>query len=397
MTSLILMSCILLVASLLFSRRKWYAPAVLSMLVWFVVFVAYSLIDKGMHPFKESTVLILSTWMIVFCVSTWIAQSIYVKPLLKDVRTSVVARDIYYYFSLLSIPFLIFDVVMVIRHASMSNVFTVLRDANVSENSQGIRTTGFFVIFWLVSFLMELQVANRKNMGRLLLLLLLNLLYVVVSMGKINLLILGLSSLIVLSKKGVVKFKHLICVGLIMCVAFVGIQSMRGAYSSMEKFAALYLTSSVANLNTHLEPKSAERPCENTFRIYYAIKSKLDGGKTIPVDTNLKFYQIPIGKHTYWSNTYTVLYPFYVDFGSVGVVIFAIFLGLFYGYLFKTSEDNSSYALILYSILSSSIVLHFFADTFFMILSQTIQYIIVALIPFVISKYNLFASYSKKS
>lgn len=397
MTSLILMSCILLVASLLFSRRKWYAPAVLSMLVWFVVFVAYSLIDKGMHPFKESTVLILSTWMIVFCVSTWIAQSIYVKPLMKDVRTSVVARDIYYYFSLLSIPFLIFDVVMVIRHASMSNVFTVLRDANVSENSQGIRTTGFFVIFWLVSFLMELQVANRKNMGRLLLLLLLNLLYVVVSMGKINLLILGLSSLIVLSKKGVVKFKHLICVGLIMCVAFVGIQSMRGAYSSMEKFAALYLTSSVANLNTHLEPKSAERPCENTFRIYYAIKSKLDGGKTIPVDTNLKFYQIPIGKHTYWSNTYTVLYPFYVDFGSVGVVIFAIFLGLFYGYLFKTSEDNSSYALILYSILSSSIVLHFFADTFFMILSQTIQYIIVALIPFVISKYNLFASYSKKS
>ena len=36
-------------------------------------------------------------------------------------------------------------------------------------------------------------------------------------------------------------------------------------------------------------------------------------------------------------------------------------------------------------------------DTFFMILSQTVQYIVVALIPFIISKYNLFAVHSEKS
>lgn len=397
MVTLIIVCIVLLIFSLLFSRGRWYAPSVLSSGVWLLCILAYIYIDRGAHNFHSNTISVLITWMVCFCGATWVMQSLHIKPLMHNVSTSVSARDIYYYFSLLTLPFLLYDVIMILQQVSINDTFSALRSANVSETKQGIRTTGFFVIFWLVSYLLELYVANKKNIGRIIVLFLLNIAYVVISMGKINLLVLFLSSAIVLSYKHIIKLKHLAIGALVMCVAFIGIQSARGSYNSFEKFAALYLTSSITNFDTHVRPNSAKQPGENTFRIAYAVKNKIDGGKTNVVDTNLEFKQIIIGKSKYWSNTYTMLYPYYVDFGYWGIAIFGILIGLFYGYLFKTSEDGSSYALILYAILSSVVVLQFFADTFFMVLSQNIQYIIVAIIPYIISKYNLFTNLTKRN
>ena len=397
MTTLLIVCTILFIFSLLFSRRRWYAPSVLSSGVWLLCILAYMYIDCGAHNFHHHTISILITWMVSFCVGTWIMQSLHIKPIMHNVVTSVSARDIYYYFCLLTLPFLLYDVVMILQQVSIQDMFSALRSANVSENKQGIRTTSFFVIFWLVSYLIELYVANKNNIGRIIVLFLLNIAYVIISMGKINLLVLFLSTAIVLSYKQIIKIKHLVIGALIMCIAFIGIQTARGSYNSFEKFAALYLTSSITNFDTHVRPNSAEQPGENTFRIVYAIKSKIDGGKTNVVDTNLEFRPIMIGKSRYWSNTYTMLYPYYVDFGHCGIVIFGFLIGLFYGYLFKTSENGSSYSLILYAILSSVVVLQFFADTFFMILSQNIQYIIATIIPYIISKYDLFSNLIKRN
>jgi hypothetical protein len=58
------------------------------------------------------------------------------------------------------------------------------------------------------------------------------------------------------------------------------------------------------------------------------------------------------------------------------------------GYLFKTAEDGSQFALVLYAILASTIVMQFIGDTFFMVLSQNLQYLIAALIPYIVSWKN---------
>ena len=78
-------------------------------------------------------------------------------------------------------------------------------------------------------------------------------------------------------------------------------------------------------------------------------------------------------------------------------MVFAIILGLMFGYLFKTAEDNSDFALVLYAILAGTIVMQFIGDTFFTVLSQNIQYLLAALLPFIISKYNLFSNLIKRN
>ena len=395
MTTLLIVCTILFIFSLLFSRRRWYAPSVLASGIWLVSLLAYSWIDHGLHPLTNETCSIITYWLALFCIPSWCLQSVYIKPIFKDIRTSVTARDIYYYLSLCTLPLMIFSVLLVVARSG-GNPFSALRDANVSEDN-GIRTTGFFVIFWMVSYIMELQVVSKENLGRVILLFFINLFYAFISMGKMNFMILFLASAIILTRHKILKIWHLVIGGVLLMFLFVGIQTIRGSYTTPKKFAALYLTSSLGNLNTNLKPESAEHWGENTFRLFYAFKSAIDGGRTKPIDPVLEFERVEVGEFVFGSNTYTTLYPFYKDFGKTGIMVFAIILGLMFGYLFKTSEDNSDFALVLYAILAGTIVMQFIGDTFFTVLSQNIQYLLAALLPFVISKYNLFSNLIKRN
>ena len=395
MTTLIILCAVLFACSILFARHRWYAPTVLATGVWLVSLIAYAWIDHGLHPLTQETCRMVTYWLVFFCVPAWCVQSVYIKPVFKDVKTSVTARDIYYYLSLCTLPVMILTVLVVLSRAG-GNPFSALRDANVADTN-GIRTTGFFVIFWMVSYIMELQVVSKENIRRVILLFAINLFYAFISMGKMNFMILFLSSAIILTQRKILKLWHLAIGVVVLLFLFVGIQTIRGSYTTPKHFAALYLTSSLGNFNTNLKPESAEQPGENTFRLYYAVKSAFDGGRTQPVDPVLDFKRVDVGEFVYGSNTYTTLYPFYKDFGQTGVIVFAVILGLIFGYLFKTSEDGSDFSLVLYAILAGTIVMQFIGDTFFTVLSQNIQYLVAALLPFIISKFNLFTNLIKRN
>lgn len=390
MTKLLITVSILAIGSWLFARRRWYAPSVLLTGIWLFTLISYVIIDRGFHPLKPEIIDALTIWITGFTVTTWIVQSIYLKPLFKDVVPSTPVRDLYYYFTLATLPLMIWAVVMVVRHTG-GNPFSALRDANVRENDQGIRTTSFFVIFWMVSYIMELRVISKSNRGRVIVLFLINLFYVIVSMGKMNLMILFLSTVIILSEKNIVKLKHMLLIVPVLLGLMLVLQSARGSLPSKSRlgaFCSVYICSSLSNLNTNVEPHSAEQPGENTFRLFYAIKHKIDK-ETQVIDPILDYSTVTIAKKYYRSNTYTALYPFYKDFGMAGVWIFSIVLGLLFGSLFKLGEDGSICALVLYAILAGCILMQMMGDTVFSVLSQNIQYLIATLIPFVMSKYRL--------
>ena len=395
MTKLLIIVAILCLGSWLFARRRWYAPSVMMTAVWLFTLVAYLFLDRGFHPLKPEIIEALIVWITGFTVTTWIVQSIYLKPLFKDVIPSTPVRDLYYYFTLATLPIMIWAVVMIVRHTG-GNPFSALRDANIRANDQGIRTTGFFVIFWMVSYIMELRVMSKTNRGRIIVLFLINLFYVVISMGKMNLMILILSTVIILSEKNIVKLKHLFVIVPVLVGLMLVLQTARGSLPSKSRlgvFFTVYVGSSLSNLNANVEPKTAEQPGENTFRLFYAVKHKIDG-KTKVVDPVLDYSYAPIATKKYRSNTYTALYPFYKDFGMTGVWIFSIVLGLLFGSLFKLSEDGSICALVLYAILAGCIPMQMMGDTVFTVLSQNIQYLIAVLIPFIMSKYRLFENKS---
>lgn len=394
MVKLIIICIVLFACSVLFARGRWYAPTVLATAVWLVSLVGYAVIDQGQHMLQSSTVWIVSLWLLGFCLAAWSVQSVYIKPMFVELRSSVAARDIYYYFTLCTIPIMAMWIAVIIARSG-GNPFSALREANVEE-VRGIRTAAFFVLFWMVSYIMELQVVSRANIRRVIILFLANFFYAFVSMGKMNFMILFLATAIILTERKIVRIWHLAAALVVLLVLFVGVQQIRGSYTNPRHFTALYLTTSLANLDQNVAPCSAKQPAENSCRLYYAVRSSLDGGQTQVVDPILDFQWVKVGNLKYYSNTYTALYPFYKDFGVAGVIAFAVLLGLMFGYLFKTAEDGSQFALVLYAILAGTVVMQFIGDTFFMVLSQNIQYLVAAIIPYIISKYNLFSNFFRR-
>ena len=144
------------------------------------------------------------------------------------------------------------------------------------HDGPGIRTTVFFVVFWLVSYIMELQVVSRENIGRVILLLLVNLFYAVISMGKMNFMIVFLSTAIILSYKKIIRLHHLFILFGVLLVLFVGIQKIRGSYTNPRHFAGLYLTTNLANLILYLVDCTAKGHIADVTDMFIVPYSLLD-------------------------------------------------------------------------------------------------------------------------
>ena len=100
-----------------------------------------------------------------------------------------------------------------------------------------------------------------------------------------------------------------------------------------------------------------------------------------PEDTILPFVGVPE-----LTNTYTVLYPFYIDFGVFGVFFFSLCYGCAYGFLYKKTVTGGKMAEVIYAIGLCFIMLEFIGEFFFTNLSQEIQHIFFVVLPFLFAK-----------
>ena len=141
----------------------------------------------------------------------------------------------------------------------------------------------------------------------------------------------------------------------------------------------MYLLSSCGAFDYNTVACSATHFGENSFRFLYAV-SHAFGGKVEPIQTILPFVGTPS-----YTNTYTCLYPFYTDFGQLGILIFSIVYGLIYGYLYKKSKSNGQVSKVLYTILLGNIILGFFAELIFTNFSLQLQYIFCTCLHFILN------------
>ena len=70
----------------------------------------------------------------------------------------------------------------------------------------------------------------------------------------------------------------------------------------------------------------------------------------------------------------------------MGVLIFSVVYGFFYGYLYKKSRTGGKMQLILYAIFLTFVLMEFIGEFIFTNLSATIQYIFFAMVPFLFSE-----------
>lgn len=73
------------------------------------------------------------------------------------------------------------------------------------------------------------------------------------------------------------------------------------------------------------------------------------------------------------SNIYTVFSPYYRDFGVIGVGFFMLLLGTIHGWVFRQLKTGSPMIIVANAILFYALLMQFFQDQYFSLLSQWIQ------------------------
>ncbi|MBR4714499.1 MAG: oligosaccharide repeat unit polymerase [Paludibacteraceae bacterium] len=387
MVYVIIIVCLFFVFGGLYcSKNNPFAPSVITSLLWLCCMMLYLMIDHRLPPLSSSLCITLLCWILSVNVSSLLTQSVtYRQDQYNDVGFFV--RNIYLILAIAFLPSLIRFAQIAIVNGSSGNWALDLRLAALGKGS-GFKEPygGWQIVIWPVSYMLELLCFKKKTWWRLAIPLAIYVMFGAITMSKMVFLSIFLYTGSILFFKRVIKLKHFVMAFVPLITVFIVLQMVRHSsqFSSVTAdFVRTYIVGNMSAFDT-LRPCSAEHFGENTFRLFYAVLYKTGLSSTEPVEVILPWIEKPLV-----TNTYTGMYPFYVDFGVAGVIIFAIILGSIYGWTFKKAQCGSNFNILVYAVFSQIVFTQYVADMLFSNTAIYVKMILLLLIPFYVTKNNL--------
>lgn len=186
-------------------------------------------------------------------------------------------------------------------------------------------------------------------------------------MEKGGLLLLAFCIVYILYQRKVLKIRTIAFIGI--CVIFLSylftITRMTKAEQesdtdfSIFKFIAMYLLSppvAYSQLNMELTPQFGA----HTFPLFYYFMNKFGMGTYVFFDRLQDFVFVPVS-----TNVYTILQPFYMDFGQLGIAVFAVIYGVMTGWTYRNMRNGNAFAKCFYMYIAFVLVLQFFQEYIF--------------------------------
>lgn len=372
-----------------------FSPYVAVPGVWAIAILIYYFLPNTFYPVHNKFPYTLAIWLVGFFISSITCEFLTPSASIASVLRQPSQKVLYIYTAItcISIPIVCGIIIKQALLENPENIFRYMRIMNtgIDENIE-MPNLGILIYFVALAFIMLFYtLIYFKSKTMIILITILNLIVATVTMAKTTFLSIMFSALYLCYVQGKIKIRHLVYGLLAFILLSFGVQSLRAVGEDLEtnSFLALYLSSSIVAFDYYTIPFSSEHLGMHTFRILYAIGHTL-GITEPPTETILEFVSIPD-----MTNTYTNMYPFYEDFGNIGVFVFSIVYGIFYGFLYKKSRTGGKIQLVLYAIFLTFVLMEFIGEFIFTNMSVTIQYIVFATLPFLFSKQNT-SKYSTK-
>lgn len=386
MLLMVMLLAILLTILGWYVARDLFAPCVAGPGIWAAIIAMYYIVPNNYFPICHDFPLSLSLWLVGFFIaSVWTAGKTPLSTSVHKEPNKLVLRT-YVVITITAIPLMSCMLLWKAFTEEPETMFRYLRvmavgfDDNIQPPDFGplVYTTG---IAYITLFFVMLYFKNKWVIG---LVIFMNFLSAFVTMAKISFLTVLFTLMYMGYCRGIFKIKHMVyalIAFLILCFFMqVAREGDGGDQVGIADTLSLYTTSAMVCFDYYAVPSSSLNFGEHVFRFFYAVGHSL-GLCAEPAKILSDFVYIPE-----MANTYSVLYPFYIDFGNVGVFLFSLLYGAFYGFLYKKSRGDNKMLLIIYAIFFVLMLLEFFAEQIFTNLSMTIQYVIFAVIPFMIGK-----------
>ncbi len=377
--ALVLIGLVLCLAILL--RLSLYSPFVINALIWLVAFVPGLFFYEDFYPLHRNA---FFAWLIWFTVTSLVSL-LFCSPRGKNTWKEAKIRKlpVDYTILLVTLIFWLGYRLWVVGKSGPAHFFLNLRLA--VTNVGGVASLGLIGRFYPLVFALFLfeHVYEREENRRLRFLLWCwMLLYAVATMGKLSFLTPIASWAIIKGVKGRLKIKKFIILVPVVFVLMMAIHFMRAGAdtSSIRDVLAMYTYAPLVGLG-YINIDNSLPIGAYVLRFLYAVGYRLGITQLQPVNTILSYAEVPKPV-----NAFTVIHPFYFDFGLLGVLLGALFYGLFFSFLYLFSIKGRRMALTLYSGYSIALLMQFLGEVFIINFSLNLQIFIWVVLIYLVSK-----------
>lgn len=367
-------------------------PPLLQNFLWLIVLILMAIFETDFSPVSDEVYLAVAYAVIGFTIGGALMSSQYSRIKIKIKITPeysyLYALKVLTIIAIILFPLFLTRIYYIAGESLSIDFFYRLREALVNDDGKNMFGIGYYFYFCVILFAFKLIATDK-----------------VISWGNLFYFILPLIVAFLFVAKGFVLFLMSSAVGVILIQRKVNIRKF--IFFSMVIFALLIiLLISLRQVNpensdtgvfsivkiyflaglpalTQLLQHGENGSGENVFRNVFVWLNRF--GFDLPIIPLVQeFVNVPFG-----TNVYTYLRLYMLDFGLIGVFVFNIFFGWINGFVYAKAQQGSAAFIVIYGLLLCSLIMQFFDDQYFQILSLWVYMSIFIFLFFKISKYTM--------
>lgn len=362
-----------------FSLGGWFSPWSITLLVWAAILVLIRLEGKLLYPLTEQFYTALALWVPALCITAFVTYTLMEKSTPTDTKqeSNELVFNVLLALSIVMTPLYAWNVYQVVSQFSADDMLNNIR--LLANEGEGQGALKYAIVINQSLLVVALWRYPLIKTWKLVVVILSCLLGAIAIMEKGSILFVLLMCIFVMYERRVVRLHTIVTLA---CVAVVGFYFFNLARETEEyaenetflDFVATYLASpavAFSRLSADLTPQVGT----NTFEVFYTILDKLGWGNYVVHEKLQDFVWVPMP-----TNVYTIMQPFFIDFGYAGVAFFGALYGVIFGALYSGYQNGRSFSRAFYSYGVYILVLQFYQDNFMLSLSYNIQMCILFLV-----------------
>lgn len=355
-----------------FSLGGWFSPWSITLLVWAAILVLIRLEGKLLYPLTEQFCTALALWVPALCITAFVTYTLMAKFTPTDTKqeSNEFVFNALLALSIVMTPLYAWNVYQVVSQFSADDMLNNIRLLANEGEGQGVLK--YAIVINQALLIIALWRYPLIKTWKLVVIILSCLLGAMAIMEKGSILFVLLMCVFVMYERRVVRLRTIV---LFACIAVVGFYFFNLARETEEyaqnetflDFVATYLASpavAFSRLSADLTPQVGA----NTFEFFYAVFDKFGIGQFEVHQKLQDFVWVPMP-----TNVYTVMQPFFIDFGYVGVAFFGALYGIVFGAFYRGYRNGGNFSRAFYSYGVYILVLQFYQDNFMLSLSYNLQ------------------------
>ena len=383
---------------ILTDRGDFFSPWCLTIVIWAGDILLYFL-QGTLDPIGPQFIFCFMLWLATFLptsiIAYWLCRDDS-KPIYRDHKKPI-DINLYAFYSLMGLSLLmtllyakaIYGIVNQFDNQNMLFNIRVLTLNNTESfgllaHTQGLNLALFLVAIWLYPRISGWAVAF---------IVVINLILEIAMMEKSGVLIMILGALFVLYERGKIRIRTIGLTLLGVIVLFFFFNMSKEDANSEEsmpfmEFFGMYVTSPMVAFE-RLRITITNTFAPNTLNDFYPQLLRF-GIKIDTIERLQDFVYVPV-----ITNVYTIMQPFYNDFGSIGVAFFGFLYGSVFGYVYCKFREGSDIYKCFYTYLVEVIIIQFYNENLLQVFHLVLETTLVIVLLKLLTKINFLPASSK--